>query len=165
MIYWLGIGGNLGDRQGQLTRAVRFLSTLGPVSLASHAYETDPVGLPPGSPPFLNAVVRLDSALAPRQLLEALKRHERAAGRDISGSHRASRPIDLDILLAEDAILDEPGLTVPHPEMHRRRFVLAPLAEVAPELVHPLLKRSMAELLRALPDRERVAPTEWTPGE
>ena len=165
MVYWLGLGGNLGDRRGQLSRAVRSLATLGRVVRVSQAYETAPVGLPAGAPPFLNAVACLESDFSPHLLLAEMKAHEQASGRDLLTSHRRSRPIDLDILLAENLVLAAPGLTIPHPEMHRRRFVLAPLAEVAPMLIHPVLKRSVAELLADLEDEAAAAPTGWTPGE
>jgi pantoate--beta-alanine ligase len=128
---FLGLGANLGDREGALREAV---AALPDVVAASPVYETDPVGTPEGSPAYLNAVVELDSALTPRQLLELARRLEGALGRVRTGPN-APRTLDVDVLLAGDEVVDERDLVVPHPRMRERRFVLAPLADLAPELV------------------------------
>lgn len=120
----------------------------------SPLYETEPWGVAP-QPPFLNAVARLETPLAPRPLLDALKAIERAMGRDTS-RFGAPREVDLDILLYDGLVLDEPGLVVPHPRLHLRAFVLAPLADLAPGLVEPRSGRTVAGLLAALPEAERA---------
>lgn len=113
-------------------------------------HETEPVGGPPQGP-FLNGAALVRTDLEPRPLLRLLKTLERAAGREDAGPRWGPRPLDLDLLLFDDRVLDEPGLTVPHPRMTERRFVLEPAAEVAPELVHPATGRTVRELLEALP--------------
>jgi len=130
---FLGLGSNLGDRRRRLRDAV---GALPDVVAVSPVYETEPVGGPPGQPPFLNLVVELDTRLSPRQLLEEATRLEAAAGRR-RGEHWAPRPLDVDILAVEGVTVDEPDLVVPHPRMHQRRFVMAPLADLAPDMVPP----------------------------
>ena len=127
---FLGLGSNVGDRQRYLTDAVESLTG---VVAVSPLYETDPVG-GPDQDPFLNVVVELASALTPRQLLGVAHRLESAAGR-VRGERWGPRTLDVDVLLVGDLIVDEPDLVVPHPRMWQRRFVLAPLADLAPELV------------------------------
>jgi len=128
---FLGLGSNLGDREAHLREA---LDALPGVKGVSQVYETEPLGGPPGQGPYLNLVVELDTDLSPRSLLEVAKRLEEAAGRQPSERH-APRPLDVDVLLVGDLAVDEPDLVVPHPRMHERRFVLGPLADLAPELV------------------------------
>ena len=127
---FLGLGSNVGDRQRYLTDAVESLTG---VVAVSPLYETDPVG-GPDQDPFLNVVVELASALTPRQLLGVAHRLESAAGR-VRGERWGPRTLDVDVLLVGDLVVDEPDLVVPHPRMWQRRFVLAPLADLAPELV------------------------------
>jgi 2-amino-4-hydroxy-6-hydroxymethyldihydropteridine diphosphokinase len=124
------MGSNMGDRERYLTEAVESLSG---VVAVSPVYETEPVGGPSQSP-FLNIVVELETALTPRQLLGVAHRLESAAGR-VRAEHWGPRTLDVDLLLVGDLVVDEPDLVVPHPRMWQRRFVLAPLAELAPELV------------------------------
>ena len=128
---FLGLGANLGDREGALREAV---AALPDVVAVSPVYETDPVDSPAGSPPYLNAVVELRSELSPRQLLEVAGRLEGALGRVRTGPN-APRTLDVDVLLVGDEVVDEPDLVVPHPRMWARRFVLQPLADLAPDLV------------------------------
>ena len=136
---FLGLGANLGDRRAALRRAVGALPDLVAVS---PLYETEPVGGPGGQPPYLNLVVELDTHRTPRQLLELAQRLERAAGR-VRGVRHGPRTLDVDVLLVGDLTVDGPDLVVPHPRMWQRRFVLAPLADLAPELVPPdLLARA-----------------------
>jgi pantoate--beta-alanine ligase len=130
---FLGLGANLGDREGALREAV---AALPDVVAVSPVYETDPVDSPEGSPPYLNAVVELASELRPRQLLDVAGRLEAALGRVRTGLN-APRTLDVDVLLAGNEVVDEPDLVVPHPRMRERRFVLAPLADLAPDLVPP----------------------------
>jgi len=131
-ITYIGIGSNIGNRLGHLTDAVRRLATLGSIVEGSPVYETAPVG-GPDQDHYLNAVVGLDTEIAPRDLLENLLEIERMAGR-VRGERWGPRTLDLDILTYGGEIVDEPGLTVPHPEIRNRRFVLTPLADVAPGL-------------------------------
>ncbi len=148
---FVGIGSNEGDRLEHISRAIQLLGrTLGvQVSRMATIYDTEPLG--PPQPEYLNTVVELDTTLSPQQLLEALKLLERQLGRVPSTQHWSPRVIDLDILLYDDRILNEPALTIPHPRMHERRFVLEPLAQLAPHVAHPILKQTIAELLAALP--------------
>ena len=128
---FLGLGANLGDRAAALAEAVAVLPD---VVAVSPVYETDPVDSPAGSPPYLNAVVELASDLGPRALLRLAGRVEGALGRVRTGPN-APRTLDVDVLLVGDQVVDEPDLVVPHPRLWERRFVLAPLADLAPELV------------------------------
>ena len=128
---FLGLGANLGDRWATLRRAVSELPDLVAVS---PVYETEPVGGPPDQPPYLNLVAELDTDRTPRQLLELARHLEEEAGR-VRDAHHGPRTLDVDVLLAGDLVVDEADLVVPHPRMWERRFVLAPLADLAPELV------------------------------
>ncbi len=128
---FLSLGSNLGDRWAHLRQAV---AALPDVVAVSPVYETEPLGGPPGQGPFLNAVVELDTELSPRDLLELAHRLEEAAGRR-RVEHHGPRTLDVDVLLVGDLVVEEPDLVVPHPRMYERRFVLRPLADLAPELV------------------------------
>ncbi len=135
---YVGLGGNLGDRRSYLQRAIDCLARDPDVRVAavSAFRETDPVGYR-DQPRFLNAVAALETELGPRDLLERLLAVERALGRDRRGPRFGPRTIDLDLLVYADAEIDEPGLVVPHPRLAERRFVLEPLAEIAPDLALP----------------------------
>ena len=148
---FIGIGSNEGDRLGHISRAVKALNATPALRVLQLApiTETEPVGGPPQDP-YLNTAVELDTALTPFDLLRALKEIEQRLGRQPTGERWGPRPIDLDILLYEDQIIDSPELTIPHPRVHERQFVLEPLAQIAPDLVHPILKQSISELLKAL---------------
>ena len=128
---FLGLGSNLGDRRRHLNEAAQSLTGLIAVS---QVYETDPVGGPPGQAPYFNCVVELHTELSPRQLLGVCHRLESAAGRT-RNERWGPRTLDVDLLLVGDLRIAEPDLIIPHPRMWERRFVLAPLAELAPELV------------------------------
>jgi 2-amino-4-hydroxy-6-hydroxymethyldihydropteridine diphosphokinase len=128
------------------------LTTVGLVFARSSLYCTAPVGSI-DQPPFVNAVVLLETALDPEGLLEFLLATERCYGRDrVRELPKGPRTLDLDLLMMNDLVLQTPLLTLPHPALAERRFVLAPLAEIVPELRHPVLNKTMAELLAALPD-------------
>jgi 2-amino-4-hydroxy-6-hydroxymethyldihydropteridine diphosphokinase len=128
---FLGLGSNVGDRRTVLRQAV---SSLPDVVAVSPVYETEPVGGPPGQGPYLNLVVELATERTPRQLLELGGRLEAAAGR-VRAERWGPRPLDVDVLLVGDQKVDEPDLVVPHPRMWERRFVVAPLSDLARELV------------------------------
>jgi len=124
---YLGLGSNLGDRRQTLKAAV---DALPGVVAVSPVYETDPVGGPPGQSKYLNLVVELETDLSPRDLLDLAHQLETAAGR-VRAERNGPRTLDVDVLLVGDLTVDEPDLVVPHPRMWQRRFVLAPLADLA----------------------------------
>lgn len=159
---YIALGSNLGDRELNLLRAVSELGRLPGcrVTALSRFYETNPVGMPDDTPAFLNAVLRLTTACGPRQLLDELLRIEQQVFGRTASATPVSRRMDLDLLLYGDQRLDEPGLTVPHPRLTLRRFVLQPLAEIAPDLVEPVSGRTIAVLLANLQSDERVNPLE-----
>lgn len=129
---FLGLGSNLGDRRRHLDEAVR---SLGPAVInVSPIYETEPLGGPPGQDPYLNLVVEVETDLSPRALLGVCHRLESAAGR-VRAERWGPRTLDVDILLIDGVTVDEPDLEVPHPRMAERRFVMVPLADIAPDLV------------------------------
>ena len=151
-IAYIALGSNLGDREEILAVATDRLGRLGRGVARSSLYETDPVGYH-DQPAFLNAVLALETKLEPLPLLHALLSIEREHGRDRSrGVPKGPRTLDLDLLLLGDAVVAEDELTLPHPALAQRRFVLAPLAEIAPQLRHPQLKQTMVDLLAQLPN-------------
>jgi 2-amino-4-hydroxy-6-hydroxymethyldihydropteridine diphosphokinase len=133
---FIGLGSNLGDRRGHLARAVATLRRAGDVVAVSPVYETEPVGGPAGQGPYLNLVVELLTVDAPRQLLGRCVRLEQEAGRVRTVRH-GPRTLDADLLLVGDEVVHEDDLELPHPRLWERRFVLAPLADLAPDLVSP----------------------------
>jgi 2-amino-4-hydroxy-6-hydroxymethyldihydropteridine diphosphokinase len=144
---FLGVGSNLGDRLAHLRAAVEALRRLGPVRL-SPVYETDPVGGPRGQGRYLNLVAEVRSERTPRELLDVCRRLENAAGR-VRAERWGPRPLDVDVLWVEGVAVDEPDLVVPHPRMWRRRFVVAPLHDLAPDLVdEAALARSEGQVER-----------------
>ena len=158
---YVGLGSNLGDRAGNLLYAVRGLveaSFL--VTKLSPVYETEPVGIATDLP-FLNMVAEIRSeAVTPSQMMARLLRIEYLLGRT-EKSQRKPRTIDLDLLLFGDVRSDSPFLTVPHPRLHLRRFVLVPLNDIAPHLSHPLLRRDIRTLLNTCEDQSSVL--RWNP--
>jgi 2-amino-4-hydroxy-6-hydroxymethyldihydropteridine diphosphokinase len=146
----IALGSNLGDREENLDLAIEHLRSLGTVKKFSIFHDTAPVGYT-NQPHFLNAAVLLETTLPPLELMHALLAIEKKMGRDrATAIAKGPRIIDLDLLLVDDTIFDTPELTLPHPAMHERAFVLAPLAEIAPQMQHPTLHRSIAELLAQL---------------
>jgi 2-amino-4-hydroxy-6-hydroxymethyldihydropteridine diphosphokinase len=148
-IVYLSLGSNLGDRQSNLRNATGRLLELGDVVEVSSLYETEPVEVT-NQPWFLNCAVAVRTELMPREFLAGILAIEKSMGR-VRTQPKGPRVIDIDILLFGAQTINTPQLTVPHPAMAERRFVLEPLAEIAPEAVHPTTKKKIRELLKALP--------------
>jgi 2-amino-4-hydroxy-6-hydroxymethyldihydropteridine diphosphokinase len=159
----VGLGANLGDPERMLATAVEELERLDDVAVLrrSSLYAAAPVG--PAQPEFRNAVVSIATARSPESLLAALLDVERAHGR-IRSDRWGPRLLDLDILLWGDRVVDTPGLRIPHPELHRRRFALEPLAELDPGARHPVLQKTVAELLVGVRDQpvQRLESALWS---
>ncbi|MBB5344916.1 2-amino-4-hydroxy-6-hydroxymethyldihydropteridine diphosphokinase [Tunturibacter empetritectus] len=150
----IALGSNLessfGDREANLVEAVRLIRPLGEVTAVSSFYDTEPVGFLE-QPRFLNAALLLETALEPVALLRELLVVERAMGRDRVGAvAKGPRVIDLDLLLYGDVVVETEELELPHPEMQARSFVLEPLAEIAPKMIHPVLGLTVREMLERL---------------
>jgi 2-amino-4-hydroxy-6-hydroxymethyldihydropteridine diphosphokinase len=151
---YLSLGSNVGDREAHLRDALAHLSAAGRVVAMSAFYETEPVEFT-RQPWFLNCAVALETSHTPQQLMTAILRIEEEMGRR-RVQKKGPRSIDIDILLFDDTIIDSTDLTIPHPALHQRRFVLEPLAEIAPEALHPALKKTIRELRDALPAGQAV---------
>lgn len=155
---YLSLGSNVGDRGANLETAIAALGTLGKVVARSSFYETEPVEFT-AQPWFLNCALVLETTKMPRQLLKALLDLERKMGRRRT-LQKGPRTIDIDILLFGNSIVESEDLTIPHPALHQRRFVLEPLAEIAPGVLHPVLKKIVEELRDALPPGQVVRKLE-----
>lgn len=154
---YIGLGSNLGDRAGNLLLGIHGMLAAGfAVTRLSQIYETEPVDTFP-QPTFLNMVAELtgDSLPAPEKLMERLLQVELSLGR-VRDTARGPRTIDLDLLLYGEVVCHTPLLTLPHPRLHLRRFVLVPLAEIAPQLIHPTLQTTTTQLLETLDDNSEV---------
>ncbi len=155
-LVYLSLGSNVGDREANLRRGLEGLNQLGEVRAISSFYETEPVDNT-RQPWFLNCAVALESEKMPKQLLSAVLNIEQEMGRRRPPKQpKGPREIDIDILLFGKSVVDTKGLTIPHPAMHQRRFVLEPLAEIAPDQRHPVFKQTIRELLDALPPGQVV---------
>ncbi len=154
---YIGLGSNVGERESLIEAAIQALAQATKVRLLRRArlYETAPLGRQKNQPWFLNTVVEIETTLSPQALLALCKQIERSLGRRSRERH-GPREIDLDILLYDNIVLHEPDLTIPHAELHRRRFALAPLAELAPEQTHPVIEKSISQLLDLLEDPQEV---------
>jgi 2-amino-4-hydroxy-6-hydroxymethyldihydropteridine diphosphokinase len=153
-IAYLSLGSNVGNREAQLRAAQVRLSAITRVVALSSFYETEPVEYVQ-QPWFLNCAVAIETNETPEQLISALLRIEQEMGRQ-RAQKNGPRSIDIDILLLADRIMESKDLTIPHPAMHLRRFVLEPLAEIAPEALHPVFKKTIRELLDELPTGQAV---------
>ena len=155
MRYFLSLGSNFGDRKNNLDKAIRLLSKAGVhIVSTSSVYETEPVEIVSESW-FYNQVLEVETGLIPEELLLQVKRIEKQMGRIQTKSLRF-RPIDIDILLAEEKIVYTESLQIPHPRMAKRSFVLNPLAEIAPDIKHPILNKRILDLLEKSKDRFKV---------
>jgi 2-amino-4-hydroxy-6-hydroxymethyldihydropteridine diphosphokinase len=159
---YIALGSNLGKRQAAVRAALRRLGEMpqtGVVAVAN-LRETEPVDCPPGAERFINTVARVETGLSAAELMRHLMAIERELGRERSEGdpprRHAARTMDLDLLLYGEAVIATPEVTVPHPRMHERRFVLEPLADIAPKVVHPVLRKTVAELLAELPGAEQA---------
>jgi 2-amino-4-hydroxy-6-hydroxymethyldihydropteridine diphosphokinase len=159
VVVYLGLGSNMGNRQDNLDKALDFLSQRLRIGKVSSVYDTEPVGNP-NQPRFLNLVCQAYTTLAPAGLLTLAKGIESKLGRVISQSN-APRPIDIDILLYGDQVIKTPELVIPHPRLAERAFVLVPLAEIAPDLRHPVMGKTVNELLQRLPQTQGVLKFKW----
>lgn len=153
-IAYFSLGSNVGDRVANLNTAIARLGALGNVVALSSFYETEPVEFA-AQPWFLNCAVRLDTEKTPQELLAGILDTEQGMGRR-RAQKNGPRNIDIDILLFGNSIIETESLTVPHPAMHQRRFVLEPLAEIAPDVRHPLFNRTIQELKDTLPQGQAV---------
>jgi 2-amino-4-hydroxy-6-hydroxymethyldihydropteridine diphosphokinase len=151
---YLSLGSNVGDRAANLNTAIDHLRELGVVVAISSFYETEPVEFT-AQPWFLNCAVALDTEKTPKQLLTGILEIEQQLGRR-RAQKKGPRIIDIDILLFGNSLVEGPGLTIPHPAMHERRFALEPLADIAADVRHPVLKRTIQELRDALPPGQAV---------
>jgi 2-amino-4-hydroxy-6-hydroxymethyldihydropteridine diphosphokinase len=162
---FIGLGANIGNREENLRMALRLIGARCRVITVSSLYGSPALvleGQPPG-PDFVNAVCEIETEMAPEALLDFVKEIEHAIGRR-PAPRWSARPIDLDILLVDSDVIDSPRLQVPHPAMHERAFVLVPLAELAPDAVHPVMKRTIGELAEDvdLTGLEHLAGPEWS---
>ena len=146
----------MGNRRGFLRKSIKYLSTLGTIVSESSIYETSPVGMEAGTEKFFNSVVLIDSEITPEVMIVYIKRFEKKMGRNIVVSHLESRQIDIDIIFAGNTIIKTKALEIPHPELHKRKFVLEPLVEILPEFIHPVSGKTMKELLDKLKNREEI---------
>lgn len=153
-LVYLSLGSNLGDRAAHLRAAIERLAEAGTVRATSALYETEPVDFR-DQPWFVNCVVALETGSTPRDLLAHALAIEEAMGRRRTRD-KGPRAIDIDILLFGNRVIDEPDLKIPHPAMHQRRFVLAPLAEIAAGVLHPAIKKTARQLLAGLPTGQAV---------
>jgi 2-amino-4-hydroxy-6-hydroxymethyldihydropteridine diphosphokinase len=155
---FLGLGSDLGDREENLKLAIETIgASAGIVTGISPVYETEPVGFS-GKGDFLNMVILIETGLTPSELLDSLMNSEKLLGRTRTGSNTMSRTIDIDILIYDDRVIDNDSLVIPHPRMHERRFVLVPLSDIAPGLIHPVLGKTISELLAKCSDTSRIRP-------
>lgn len=151
---YLGLGSNQGDREGNLRKALSLLSRDGHITALSSVYETEPWGYT-AQPLFLNMACALETRLGPMDLLELAHGVEHELGR-VPTFQYGPRTVDVDILFYGDEVMETPGLQIPHPGIPERAFALVPLAEIAPDILHPILRKSIGELLAIVPGKEGI---------
>jgi 2-amino-4-hydroxy-6-hydroxymethyldihydropteridine diphosphokinase len=155
---FLSIGTNLGDREHNLKKAVEKIEEhIGTVLSSSSVYETAPWGFEAEND-FLNMVVSVETSHSPAEIIKKIAVIESMLGRERDQDRYSSRIIDIDILLYDDLVITEKGLKIPHRLMHERKFVLVPLCELAPDMIHPVLEKSMRVLLEECRDRSKIHP-------
>jgi len=153
---YLGIGTNLGNRKANLRKAIEMIGEhIGKVLNSSPVYETAPWGFE-AEDDFLNMVVSVETNQTPTELMKKIVTIEAMLGRDRNQDRYSSRVIDIDILIYDDLVINENGLKIPHPLIHERKFVLVPLCDIAPDILHPVLKTTISELLKSCRDRSRI---------
>lgn len=160
-LVFIGLGSNLGDGQVNIKQAWQLLGQerTNLLLALSSPYLTEPVGMAPDSPWFTNAVGAMETKLMPQKLLAAMLAIEQQMGRD--RQQGMDRPVDLDILYYDDLLVNEPNLTIPHPDIAKRLFVLAPLIEIAPDHLHPISQLSTTAMQRQLPPTFQVTKSAW----
>lgn len=151
---YIGIGSNLGNKIENCLNALKAISEFTAIKMVSSFYETDPVGRE-DQPKFINAVARVKTTLSHHKLLDSLKTVERQMGRK-NGRRWVPRIIDLDVLFYENLVMESEKLTIPHKELHKRKFVLKPLCEIEPDLEHPVLRQTVSKMLTNLKDNKKV---------
>ena len=158
MLVYIGVGSNLGDKVGNCRRATEAIVSDGRnrIVQCSPLYQTEPVGKKDQGW-FINGVFAVETSMEPGELLDFLLAAEKMMGR-VRGERWGPRVIDLDILIFGHKVINEGALQIPHPRLHERRFVLAPLCDIAPNLVHPLLGKTISQILAELPGEEKVLP-------
>lgn len=159
-IAYLGLGSNLGDQREYLGQAIQAIKNCGAIEAVASFYKTEPVGLL-NQPWFVNCALRLNTKLSALELLDKTQAIENSLGR-VRSVHWGPRTIDIDILLYGDLVLATERLALPHPRLAERRFVLIPLVEIAPNIVHPIFHLTVSQLLAATPDRSTVEKLEST---
>jgi 2-amino-4-hydroxy-6-hydroxymethyldihydropteridine diphosphokinase len=163
MKYYLSLGSNLGNKKKNLFRAIIFLKKIGKINNISSIYKTSPVKMPEKTEAFFNLVLELETDYTPEKLLSIIKQFEKKNGRKTQKCSYESRIIDIDILLSDMTVVKRKELVIPHPEMANRAFVLIPLNEIAPDLIHPTLNVSIRGILTNLKTSETVAKIDYIP--
>ena len=157
-IVFIGIGSNLGDSKKNCISSIKHIQEFANIRNVSSLYETEPIGKV-DQPDFINCVIEIETELDPYELLTRLQSIENKLGR-VREQRWGARTIDLDIIFYDDLIIDTGGLKIPHPEAHNRRFVLEPLREIAPDLIHPEAKLNISEILAGLENYSKVIKTD-----